>query len=286
VAATDKIGEEYHVIKFIKYTDLESNSRSLEDITDEEIKSFNKEEFGKYMTQFDKPKSRYSSIAKASSVSAALNQTMTEILSNGSGILGFIKFLKGYYLLMITQKKKVAKIGLHNIYKIQDMKMVPLFRNVTKNKQEDENKYVQLFLQIKIHEGFFFSYTYDLTHTLQNNIVNKIKKKDKKIDEDEYAREEAEESSDSEEEAQKGDGTSLLNLPVETNTNFLRQSVRVDLSSHGIQEKWLKEHSPFESMFLWNHYLIKDFYKILVKKKWVMPIIYGDIGTCNFKTDT
>lgn len=67
---------------------------------------------------------------------------MTEVLSNGCGILGFIKFLKGYYLLMITQKKKVAKIGLHNIYKIQDIKMVPLFRNVTKNKQEDEQKYV------------------------------------------------------------------------------------------------------------------------------------------------
>ena len=74
-------------------------------------------------------------------------------------------------------------------------------------------------------------------------------------------------------------------MPQETNM-FLRQSLRADLSSHGIQEKWLKEHSPFESMFLWNHYLIKDFYKILVKKKWVMPIIYGDIGTCNFKSET
>jgi len=56
--------------------------------------------------------------------------------------------------------------------------------------------------------------------------------------------------------------------------------------SHGIEEKWLKEHQPFESAFLWNHFLVKDFYKLLVKKKWVMPVIYGDLSTSNFKTDT
>ena len=56
--------------------------------------------------------------------------------------------------------------------------------------------------------------------------------------------------------------------------------------SHGIQEKWLKEHKPFESLYLWNHYLIKDFYRILVKKKWVMPVIYGSVNQMNFKSET
>lgn len=51
-------------------------------------------------------------------------------------------------------------------------------------------------------------------------------------------------------------------------------------------EKWLKEHQPFESHFLWNHYLIKDFYRILFKKKWVMPVIFGDISKLNFKSET
>ena len=32
------------------------------------------------------------------------------------GILGFVRFLKGYYLLMITKRAKVAKIGYHTIY--------------------------------------------------------------------------------------------------------------------------------------------------------------------------
>ena len=31
--------------------------------------------------------------------------------------------------------------------------------------------------------------------------------------------------------------------------------------------------------------MIKDFYRYLVKKKWVMPVIYGDISHSNFKTE-
>jgi phosphatidylinositol 3,5-bisphosphate 5-phosphatase len=85
-------------------------------------------------------------------------------------------------LLLITSKKKVAKIGFHDIYQIKDMKMIPLFKQTSKMRQEEENKYVKLFLQIKINEGFYFSYTYDLTHTLQNNIINKIKKNNEQDD--------------------------------------------------------------------------------------------------------
>ena len=34
------------------------------------------------------------------------------------GILGFVRFLKGFYIILITARKKVAKIGLHTIYTI------------------------------------------------------------------------------------------------------------------------------------------------------------------------
>lgn len=47
-----------------------------------------------------------------------------------SGILGFVRFLEGYYLIMITAKKKVAKIGHHDIYQIKDMEMIRLFKKV------------------------------------------------------------------------------------------------------------------------------------------------------------
>jgi hypothetical protein len=50
-------------------------------------------------------------------------------------------------------------------------------------------------------------------------------------------------------------------------------------------EKVLKEHQPFESHFVWNHYLVKDWYRIMVRKQWIMPFIYGDVSKLNFSHD-
>ena len=36
------------------------------------------------------------------------------------GIVGFVRFLEGYYILLITRRRKVAIIGGHFIYKIED----------------------------------------------------------------------------------------------------------------------------------------------------------------------
>jgi len=44
--------------------------------------------------------------------------------------------------------------------------MIPLFKWQSNLRKEDEQRYVDLFKQIKISDGFYFSYTYDLTHTL------------------------------------------------------------------------------------------------------------------------
>ena len=45
--------------------------------------------------------------------------------------------------------------------------MVSLFQYHNSSMSSDEARYVELFKQIKIGEGFYFSYTYDLTHTMQ-----------------------------------------------------------------------------------------------------------------------
>lgn len=106
-------------------------------------------------------------------------QDFKHIIRDACGVLGLVKFLKGFYLIMITQKKKVAKIGLHKVYQIKDMKMISLFNwSKTKTRFVEEQKYINLFQQIKIAEGFYFSYTYNLTHTLQNNINSKIKREE------------------------------------------------------------------------------------------------------------
>jgi hypothetical protein len=72
------------------------------------------------------------------------------VIRKAYGLLGFIKFLKGFYIVMITKKKKIAKIGRHNIYKIKDIVIKPLFKSmpITGNapdNREEEAKFVQAF---------------------------------------------------------------------------------------------------------------------------------------------
>lgn len=37
--------------------------------------------------------------------------------------MGFIRFLEGYYMILISRRRKVAKIGAHLIYKIMETTM-------------------------------------------------------------------------------------------------------------------------------------------------------------------
>lgn len=106
-------------------------------------------------------------------------QNFTVRLGKAYGVLGFTRFLKGYYLLLITQRKRVARIGYHDIYQVKDMKMVPLFKETNQSTNSDEARYADIFRQIKINEGFYFSYTYDLTHTMQENVMKKLLKREK-----------------------------------------------------------------------------------------------------------
>ena len=58
------------------------------------------------------------------------------------------------------------------------MQLVPLFRNTTHTNRDDENRYLNYFLQVNISEGFYFSYTYDLTSSLQGNVMRKLRKEE------------------------------------------------------------------------------------------------------------
>ena len=53
------------------------------------------------------------------------------------GIVGFVRFLEGYYILLITKRRKVAIIGGHFIYKIEDA--VLLYIAPTANKVSSIN---------------------------------------------------------------------------------------------------------------------------------------------------
>ena len=85
------------------------------------------------------------------------------------GLVGFVKFLEGYYIILIKKRRTVAQIGHHKIYKIEETEMVYIPNEIDKVNR-DEAEYLKMFQSIDLSSNFYFSYSYDLTHTLQYNM--------------------------------------------------------------------------------------------------------------------
>ncbi|XP_028391065.1 polyphosphoinositide phosphatase-like [Dendronephthya gigantea] len=88
------------------------------------------------------------------------------------GIVGFIRFLEGYYIILISKREKVAQIGGNTIYKITDTCMFPIPNATVRAKyhHDGESKYLKAFQNVDLSSNFYFSYTYDLTQSLQYNM--------------------------------------------------------------------------------------------------------------------
>ncbi|XP_078256020.1 polyphosphoinositide phosphatase isoform X2 [Rhinoraja longicauda] len=87
------------------------------------------------------------------------------------GIVGFVRFLEGYYIVFITKRRKVADIGGHSIYKIEDTTNVYIPNDSVRIAHPDEAKYVRIFQSVDLSSNFYFSYSYDLTHSHQFNLT-------------------------------------------------------------------------------------------------------------------
>ncbi|EQB78438.1 SAC domain-containing protein 3 isoform 1-like protein [Camelus ferus] len=70
------------------------------------------------------------------------------------GVVGFVRFLEGYYIVLITKRRKMADIGGHAIYKIEDTNMIYIPNDSVRVTHPDEA-----------------SYSYDLSHSLQYNLT-------------------------------------------------------------------------------------------------------------------
>uniref|UniRef100_S4RN11 FIG4 phosphoinositide 5-phosphatase n=1 Tax=Petromyzon marinus TaxID=7757 RepID=S4RN11_PETMA len=87
------------------------------------------------------------------------------------GIVGFVRFLEGYYMVLITKRRKVADIGGHSIYKIEDTVMTYIPHESVRVSHPDEARYVKIFQNVDLSSNFYFSYSYNLTHSLQYNLT-------------------------------------------------------------------------------------------------------------------
>lgn len=93
-------------------------------------------------------------------------------LAQAFGLLGFIRFTKGYYLSVVTKCSQVAIIGGHFVYHIDETKLIPLdFKYRRPEKYSDEEKLLSIFKYLDLSKTFYFSHTYDITNSLQTNLL-------------------------------------------------------------------------------------------------------------------
>lgn len=69
--------------------------------------------------------------------------------------------MEGYYIIVVTKRRKVSSIGYHTIYKIEDTAMIYIpSEGVTRNCHADEARYVKMFQSIDLSSNFYFRYVY------------------------------------------------------------------------------------------------------------------------------
>ncbi|KAM3394870.1 phosphoinositide phosphatase SAC3 isoform X1 [Capsicum galapagoense] len=91
------------------------------------------------------------------------------------GIVGFIKFLGPYYMLLITKRRQIGAICGHTVYAITKSEIIPLPSAATRSKMvnyRSENRYRKLLCTVDLTKDFFFSYSYHVMWSLQKNMCN------------------------------------------------------------------------------------------------------------------
>ncbi|VVC42223.1 Hypothetical protein CINCED_3A001710 [Cinara cedri] len=89
-------------------------------------------------------------------------------IASAFGIVGFVRLLEGYYMILITKRRRVAVIGCEIIYKIEDTLMIYLPNDAYRIPNANEPRYLKIFQSVDLSSNFYFSY--DVTHTLQVNM--------------------------------------------------------------------------------------------------------------------
>ncbi|XP_021749994.1 phosphoinositide phosphatase SAC3-like [Chenopodium quinoa] len=92
------------------------------------------------------------------------------------GIVGFVKFLGPYYMLLITQRRKIGSICGHMIYAISKSEIIALPDSAEQShmtNSRNEYRYKKLLCMVDLTKDFFFSYSYHVMRTLQRNLCDR-----------------------------------------------------------------------------------------------------------------
>ncbi|KAG6513310.1 phosphoinositide phosphatase SAC3-like [Zingiber officinale] len=96
-----------------------------------------------------------------------------KFVTNCYGIVGFVKFLGPYYMLLITERREIGAIFGHTIYAVAKSEIITLPNSTVQSNMtvsRDEYRYRKLFRTVDLTKDFFFSYSYHIMQSLQKNI--------------------------------------------------------------------------------------------------------------------
>lgn len=69
---------------------------------------------------------------------------------------GFVRLLEGYYMILITKRRRVAVIGREIIYKIEDTYMMYLPNDAYRIPNVNEPRYLKIFQSVDLSSNFYF----------------------------------------------------------------------------------------------------------------------------------
>ncbi|KAM0874687.1 hypothetical protein ACQ4PT_037244 [Festuca glaucescens] len=91
------------------------------------------------------------------------------------GIIGFVKFLGPFYMLIITEQRKIGEIFDHPVYQVTKTSMVELANSKSRSSflsSKDENRYKKILNTLDLRKDFFFCYSYPIMRSLQKNLTD------------------------------------------------------------------------------------------------------------------
>ncbi|KAH8962147.1 hypothetical protein BDL97_05G087000 [Sphagnum fallax] len=89
------------------------------------------------------------------------------------GIVGFIKFLESYYMILVTKRRQIGTICGHAIYSIEESQLITVPHSTVQTETSNskvELRYKKLLSGVDLTKDFFFSYTYRIMQSLQRNV--------------------------------------------------------------------------------------------------------------------
>ncbi|KAL1509733.1 hypothetical protein ABEB36_004426 [Hypothenemus hampei] len=172
-----------------------------------------------------------------------------------------MQFLEGYYIILITKRRRVAVIGYHTLYKIEDTTMIYIPHESVRITHPDESRYVKMFQSIDLASNFYFSYSYDLTHNLQHNLT----------DPKQFVARDLFMQPDNSASVEINDSTKLFTESVVSKNKF----------NESESSQYFGIRTYPHKKFVWNLHLLNEALKTDLHPNWILFITHGFISQSN-----